>query len=131
MEFNKGIKINQETFTNLFVDADRIYIVTDLRGADNLTKRNIQQCGIDFAGSDGLVDRNVTYVSLNESACVAASLDGYSEAMSVNSCMEMLNSDGISLYVHEGNSTEYYTRAAMIGVWDTYVLGTCSIAIKG
>jgi len=45
--------------------------------------------------------------------------------------MDMINEDGLSLYVIEGNETKYYTRAAMVGVGDLYVLGTCNVGVNG
>ncbi|MEM2908806.1 MAG: hypothetical protein QW590_02545 [Candidatus Bilamarchaeaceae archaeon] len=130
-EFRKGVKVNAETFSAIISDADQVYIVMDVREVSNeLTKRNILQCGVDFAGSAGLIGRNVTYVSLDNHGCTVASLEGLNQSRSTGDCIEMLNSDGVSLYIHEGTETEYYTRAAIIGVSDTYVLGTCSVNRK-
>lgn len=131
-EFRKGVKVNAETFSAILSDADPIYIVMDVRDTSSeLTKRNILQCGVDFAGSAGLVERNVIYMSIDKNGCTVASLGGLNQSMGVESCIEMLNSNGISLYIHEGEGTEYYTRAALIGVGENYALGTCSINRKG
>jgi hypothetical protein len=129
-EFRKGIEVNKETFINLLSDADKVYIVMDIIGVDDdYTRRNILQCGIDFAGSMGLANRDVTYVSMSDSGCTVASLSGLNETTTVKNCIDMVNRDGISLYVLEGNETKYYTRAAMVGVGDLYVLGTCNVGV--
>lgn len=131
-EFRKGIEINKETFINLLSDADKVYVVMDIVGVDDdYTRRNILQCGIDFAGSMGLANRDVTYVSMSDRGCTVASLSGLNETTSVKECINMINKDGISLYIIEGNETKYYTRAAMVGVGDLYVLGTCKVGVAG
>ena len=131
-EFRKGTEINKETFVSLLSDAEKVYIVMDVRGInDDYTRRNVLQCGVDFAGSYGLVQKEVTYVSMSDSGCVVASLRGKNETTSVTECMDMINEDGLSLYVIEGNETKYYTRAAMVGVGDLYVLGTCNVGVNG
>ncbi|MFH1222199.1 MAG: hypothetical protein V1492_03885 [Candidatus Micrarchaeota archaeon] len=130
-EFNKGAKINQETFLSLLSEAKKIYVVMDIRNvSSNLTSRNILECGVDFAGSSGLANRNVIYLSMENERCVAASLTGFNKTTTNADCMDMINSDGMSLYVQQGNETAYYNRAAIIGVGEGYVLGTCSIGAK-
>ncbi len=130
-EFRKGTAINEETFVSLLSDADKVHVVMDVRGIeDDYTRRNVLQCGIDFAGSMGLANREVNYVSMSDRGCTIASLGGLNKTTSVKECMDIINKDGISLYVLEGNGTKYYTRAAMIGVGDLYVLGTCNVGVK-
>jgi len=130
-EFRKGTEINKETFVSLLSDAEKVYIVMDVRGIDNDNlRRNILQCGVDFAGSMGLADRDVTYVSMRDGKCTIASLSGKNETTGVNECIDMINEDGLSLYVIEGNETKYYTRAAMVGVGKLYVLGTCNVGVS-
>lgn len=130
-EFRKGTEINEETFVSLLSDADKVHVVMDVRGIENdNVRRNVLQCGIDFAGSMGLANRNVNYVSMSDRGCTIASLSGLNKTTSVNECIDIINEDGISLYVLEGNETKYYTRAAMIGVGKLYVLGTCNVGVK-
>ncbi|MEM3422850.1 MAG: hypothetical protein QXF35_04520 [Candidatus Bilamarchaeaceae archaeon] len=133
VEFDKGKKINKETFLDLLAESKKIYIVMDARNASSeLVNRNIFQCGIDFAGSSGLVGRNVVYVGMdrNNKCVVASLLNLTNKTLNPNECIKMINSEGISIYINEGNQTEYYTRAAMVGIGDTYVLGSCSIGTK-
>jgi len=131
-EFNKGNKINKETFLELLANSEPVYVVMDARNvSDEYTKRNIFQCGVDFAGSSGLVGKNVSIIGMDDKGCVVGSLSSALNKTTTNEeCIKMLNSNGIALYSHAGNDTFYYTRAAMVGVGDTYVLGSCSIGQK-
>ncbi len=132
VEFDKGNRINKETFLALLAEKKPVYIVMDARNvSDNYTKRNIFQCGVDFAGSSGLVGREVYIVAMEDAGCVLASPSRAINRTATNSeCIKMLNSGGIAVYSHAGNDTLYYSRAAMVGVGDTYVLGSCSIGQK-
>ena len=126
--FEKGAKIDRETFLELFSGSPSVYIVMDLRGASSQpVKVNIMQCGVDFAGSSGLVGRNVTYLSMDVNECYFSTVDGGAEKTTdISRCIAMLD-DGMSLYIIEGNQTEYYTKAAVIGVNEDYVVGVCGL----
>jgi len=128
--FDKGAEVNAETFLHLLNDADTIYIVMDIRNVSNGdTKKNILQCGVDFASSVGLVDRNVKYMALDpEDGCILGDFNDTSIG-GIDSCLSMLN-NGVSLYVSEGSSTKYYTKAAMVGIGEHYEVGTCDISIS-
>ncbi len=126
--FDRGTKVNPETFLHLLNDAETIYVVMDIRNvSDSATRKNILNCGIDFASSVGLIDRNVKYMALDpEDGCILGDFN-HTAIQDIDSCLSLLNS-GISLYVTEGNSTEYYTRAAIVGVGADYQPGTCDIS---
>jgi len=126
--FEKGNEVNSATFSEILNDADNIYIVTDLRDVSSAKIRtSMMQCGIDFAGSYGLVNRNVKYVSLDpEEKCVIGSISGDNGVKEINECLAMLN-NGVSLYIIEGDHTTYYAKAAMVGVNESYVMGMCSV----
>lgn len=132
IEFDKGNRINKETFLALLAEKEPVYIVMDARNvSNNYTRRNIFQCGVDFAGSSGLFGRDVYIVALEDTGCVLASLPRAINRTATNSeCIKMLNGGGIAIYSHAGNDTLYYSRAAMVGVGDTYILGSCSIGKK-
>ncbi len=105
VEFNKGNRINKETFLALLAEKEPVYIVMDARNvSDEYTGRNIFQCGVDFAGSSGLVGRDVFVVGMDDSGCVFASLSGkINKTMTNADCIKTLNGDGIALYSYEGN----------------------------
>jgi len=130
--FNKGKEVNQETFLDLFVNTNPVYIVMDTRNVnDDLVRRNIYQCGVDFAGSNGLVGRDVFVVGMEDKGCVYATFSLTANKTTSNAeCMKMINTNGTVLYITAGNDTKYYSRAAIVGVGDTYVLGSCSIGRK-
>jgi hypothetical protein len=127
--FDKGTEINQETFMHLLEEADTIYIVMDIRNvSDSDTKKNILQCGVDFASSTGLVGRKVRYMALDpDEGCILGDFDETEVIDDIPLCLSYLN-DGVSLYVTEGYETKYYTRAAMVGVGQYYNVGTCDIS---
>ncbi len=126
--FDKGTEINAQTFIHLLDEAETIYVVMDIRNVSNsATKKNILQCGVDFASSIGLVGRNVRYMALDpEEGCILGDFNETEVIDSVPVCLSYLN-DGMSLYVTEGNDTKYYTKAAMVGVNEYYTVGTCDI----
>lgn len=126
--FERGEATDEGTFLSTLIDSPVIYIVMDLRGVeDDSVRTNIMQCGVDFAGGTGLAGRNVTYMSMDETQCVHASIDeGVKGTITPDECLEMLNG-GMSLYIVEGVSTTYYTKAAMVGVNESYEIGMCGI----
>jgi len=130
--FNKGKEVNKKTFIDLFVNTNPVYIVMDTRNVnDDLVKRNIYQCGVDFAGSSGLVGRDVFIVGMDDKGCVYAHFSlSVNKTASNAECMKMINTNGIVLYITADNETKYYSRAAIFGIGDTYVLGSCSIGRK-
>ena len=129
--FDKGNKINSETFVEILSENENVYIVMDLRGVSDVpTRTGILQCGVDFAGSIGLVDKDVSYISLDdEDGCIYANgAEGKTYKYGIPECISMLE-NGISLYIIPGNETEYYTKAAVIGVGSDYQTGTCGIGV--
>jgi len=129
--FDKGSEINGETFIQLFGDASKIYIVMDLKdSSSNLVSTNILQCGVDFAGSMALAGKNVTYISMDEKECYVGDIvNGGSGGYTTAECIRMLD-NGITFYIHEGDTTKYYTKAADIGVNQYYMIGTCAITVS-
>lgn len=128
---DKGNEINSDTFVEILSETENVYIVMDLRGVSDVpTRTGILQCGVDFAGSIGLVDKDVSYISLDdEDGCIFAnSAEGKTYRYEIYECMAMLD-DGISLYIIPGDGTEYYTKAAVIGVDSDYQTGTCGIGV--
>ncbi len=128
----RGEEVDRETFLSLLSNADKIYIVMDIRGATNgSVSTNIMQCGIDFSSSRPLAVKNVTYISMNESHCFVGELGESAkvETTTPADCMAIVK-DGISLYVEEGFETRYYSKAAVIGVNEYYEVGTCSITAR-
>jgi CxxC motif-containing protein len=126
--FQKGQEINKETFLELFGVANKTYIVMDVRNvSSDIVKRNVLQCGIDFASSTPFAGRNVTYISMDAKDCYIG-MSEKTEKETISNCMKILNRpDSITLYIKEGSNTTYYTRAAVIGVNENYAIGQCSL----
>jgi hypothetical protein len=122
-----GNEVNAQTFLSLFGKEDAVYVVMDVRDVTSQkVKTNILQCGVDFAGSTGLLGKNQTYYSFDsEQGCVA--LEG---TLPLDYCMKNLNDNGMTIYVKEANSTKFYTNAMVVGVGQNYSEGECSIKIK-
>jgi len=121
--FVPGTEVDAETFKNLFLAAPKVYIVMDIRGAqDYSVSNNILQCGVDFAGSTGMGGKYVTPLSISRDGCVTP--DGVHQP---KECFSMI-SDGISVYVREGDGgARYYSNGMVVFVGKDYALGTCSI----
>ncbi len=125
--FQVGNPVNYATFKQLLIDADKVYIVMDVRGVnDSIVRQNILQCGVDFAGTVGLSDlKNTSFMSLDEvQGCYLMD-----KSYPIPYCLNQMK-DGITLYVHEGNGPEYFTNAMMVGIGRNYTADGCKISIK-
>ena len=123
LSFASGPQVSAESFKDLFRNATNVYIVMDVRGApDDAVQKNILQCGVDFAASNGMGGKTVTPLSFDKGGCVAP--DGMHE---IKDCFAMLKG-GLTVYVKEGNGgATYYSNGMIVGVGPVYTLGTCSI----
>jgi hypothetical protein len=120
--FPYGWPVAEAEFKDLFSSADRIFILMDTRGVvDVPTKRNILQCGVDFAGSTGMVEKNVTYLAVDDGNCTAR--DGIHET---SYCFSQLD-DGMTIHIGEGSETRLYSNGMVVGVGPNYIIGTCGI----
>jgi hypothetical protein len=121
--FVTGQEVDAETFKNIFLDAQNVYIVMDIRGAsDDIVSNNILQCGVDFAGSTGMGGKAVTPLSISNDGCVYP--EGF---LTTEDCFSMVK-DGTTVYVREGaGGAKYYSNGMVVYVGSDYALGTCSI----
>ena len=121
-----GNEVNGETFATILADSSNVYIVMDVRGVDEQVRRkNILQCGVDFAGSPGLVGKNLTIFSLDDDqGCI-----GMDRNHPFEYCFSQME-NGIALYVEEGNVTKFYTNALKVGMGESYEVGACSVNVK-
>jgi hypothetical protein len=121
-EFVPGSEVNYQTFTHILGETDSVNIMMDIREVENPDVRwAILQCGVDFAGSPGLIDKNVNVLSLDEDGCVAE--DGRHER---DYCFERMRKD-LTLYIQPGNTTSFHSNAMVVGVKHDYLVGLCSI----
>lgn len=123
-------QVSAGTFAELFADSEKVFIVMDISDIeDQATKTNVLQCGVDFAGSNGMAGKNVSYFSIeNETCYVLAYLDD--GIHSKEYCMDALE-EGITIYVKEGpGGAEYFRDHMSVYVNSNYTLGTCGIHRK-
>ncbi|MGV8085828.1 MAG: hypothetical protein ACP5N9_06280 [Candidatus Bilamarchaeum sp.] len=121
-QFIPGKNVSSTNFTGIFNNAPNVFILMDVRGVQNsTTKTNILQCGVDFAASNAMGGKNVTYLSISEDGCV--SLDGKKPS---SYCFSSLSS-GLTIYVKEGNSTSFYDNGMIVGIGSSYNIGSCGI----
>lgn len=123
VSFVPGTLVDQQTFKNQFQSTERIFIVMDVRGIkEDEVRTNVLQCGVDFAGSNGMGGKIVSYLSIgDDNVCVSP--EGKASA---DSCFKNLN-QGLTIYVHEGNQTAIYSNGLSVGVGRIYPTGACSI----
>lgn len=100
----------------------QVFIIMDLRGALNETVRNnIMQCGADFAGSEGLVGKNITAFALEGEKCTT--MQG---TVGIDNCIKQSKA-GVSIIVTGTKATTYYKNKAEILVGPVYSAGECRI----
>jgi hypothetical protein len=120
-----GTEINGATFANILSKSNTVYILMDLRNVKNEnTSRNIMQCGVDFAGSPGLVGKNLGIYSVDQSGCT-----GLEEKTSISDCLKKTSKE-IVLQIKEGNETRFYTNMMIVGIGNSYSENGCMINIK-
>ncbi|MEW6036237.1 MAG: hypothetical protein AB1529_06500 [Candidatus Micrarchaeota archaeon] len=122
-KFATGQEVDAETFKGIFLDAEKVYIVMDVRSAPDGVSNNVLQCGVDFAASSGMGGKTVTPLSMGREGCVAP--DG---VHTYDECFAMLK-DGITIYVKDGpGGARYYSNGMVVTVGPEYKLGACGIA---
>jgi hypothetical protein len=121
-----GNEIDSATFNAILSDTQNVFIVMDIRDInDTKLRQNILQCGVDFAGSYGLVEKNITLYSFDTNqGCV-----GMDRNYPISYCLKQME-QGIALYAEESNETRFYTNAMRVGISDNYEMGSCSVNVK-
>jgi len=121
-----GNEVNMATFSSILMEAKNVVIVMDVRSFSNYSvNQNILQCGVDFAGSQGLAGKNLTFLSLDAGdSCI-----GISGNYSASYCFDEMNK-GVTIYVKEGNATKFYTNAMVVGMGSNYSANGCNIGVK-
>ncbi len=121
-EFKPGSEVNYQTFTHILEESDTVNIMMDIRTIDNPDVRwAVLQCGVDFAGSPGLLDKKVHVLSLDEEGCVAE--DGRHDR---SYCFDQMRKD-LTIYIQSGNETTFHSNAMIVGVEHDYLIGLCGI----
>lgn len=120
-----GIPVSPETFADELANSSHLYIVQDLRAASTPDiRKNIQQCGIDFAASRGLVGKNITIYALEANECTT--LQGI---VAAGTCIESIR-DNMAIYIKAGNSSAFYDKRLIVGIGPTYPTQSCNIDFR-
>ncbi|MEW6748306.1 MAG: hypothetical protein AB1295_01210 [Candidatus Micrarchaeota archaeon] len=123
--FAPGTKVDKATFEGILDDAQKVYIVMDVRGlTDAQMSNNVMQCGVDFAASTYLGGKVRIPISLGNEGCVTPA-----GPTPVADCFSML-ADGTTLYIRGGESApQYYSNGMVVYIGKDYQLGSCSIKL--
>lgn len=149
--FVPGSEVDVQSFSQIFLAASKVYIVMDTRGLTNNTmggslicmnstscvnstaSTNIIQCAVDFAGSNGMGGKDVSYISLSDGGCVASDNQGDKFNYTMSDCFTNLK-NGITIYVRQavgGDTAKYYSNGMVVPVGTKYTVGECSISRIG
>ncbi len=126
LTFVPGAEVSRESFAEILGNSTTVFVVIDLRGVQGDALRNsVMQCGIDFAGSTGIGDKEVIPLSL-DSECFTPS-----GTKSISECTSMLDG-GLTILIKgvpEGASpgASYYKNGMIVMVGSNYSMGGCSI----
>ncbi len=122
----------KEEFATHLLSAQKVYLIEDLRNLSGypMSKNNIMQCGVDYAGSPGLVGKTFTIFAFDDGE-VCNTADG---VMPISECYKLLeqaakDQDSAIIWIERGDSPEFYSRGLLVRVNEAYVQGLCSINV--
>ncbi|MFP3949812.1 MAG: hypothetical protein ACLFUZ_01830 [Candidatus Micrarchaeia archaeon] len=124
-----GENVTLEEFAANLLASDKVYIVEDLRGLDAypLSKNNIMQCGVDFAGSEGVVGKEMKVYVLEDNSCSHTSGNATLESCYAEILSTSNDASAAIIWIEKGNAPEFYERGLLVRVNETYLQGACSI----
>jgi hypothetical protein len=113
-------------FASAFVASNTVYLVQDLVNANASVRKNIQQCGIDFAGSPGLATKDQKIYAFEGGQCYG--FDS-SKSTTINKCLlEIKNQpEAVVFYIRQGFESKFYTRGILVGLGKDYTRGDCNV----
>lgn len=119
---SEDLVTNKAVFLESLAKAQQVYIIMDLRNVENATIRdNIMQCGTDFAGSAGLVEKSIATFALEDDNCI--SINGTTSA---KNCIDQ-SKNGASILIQGTMNTTYYQNKVVVKISQQYTKGTCGI----
>lgn len=126
LNYDRGTPLGQEEFATNLNLATKLYIVMDIRNVSgDIQQGNILQCGTDFAGSEGIVGKEIIVYALEEQNCT--SLD---RMLTTYECISNALG-GVAFFIKPGNGTTiFYEKKAIVGMGTNYTAKECSIGIK-
>ena len=74
----EGKNVTLDEFASSMLASSKIYVVEDIRGLEAypISRKNIMQCGVDYAGSPGLVGKEFT-VYVYDDGDLCGTLEGH------------------------------------------------------
>lgn len=123
--FVPGNQVNESAFKDVFMAAPKVFIVMDIRGAqDNHTRNNIMQCGIDFAGSTPLGGKDVVPISIGDQECITP--DGPEP---ISSCISELKG-GLTIEISQVTPTtpegaRFFSNGMEVFIGSNYTANSC------
>ncbi len=122
-DFVPGQSVTPAQFQNELVSAGKVFILMDVRGAQNASVRgSIMQCGVDFAESTYLGSKNVSPLSFDNKECTDAN-----GTRPLSECASELK-DGITIDIRAGQpAVRYFSNGMLVTVGPEYTLGSCGI----
>lgn len=114
-------------FVSALAVSNKVYIVQDLTNSNESVRKNIQQCGIDLAGSSGLAAKDKKTFAFEGGLCYG--FDN-SSGVSINKCLiELKNNQANAsvFYIRQGSKTTFYTQGTIISLDKNYSRGDCNV----
>lgn len=102
--------------------ANSVFIISDLRGSEPLSRNGIMQCGVDLASSTALGSKNVSMFVIDGDKCETA--EGAKSALYCDSIAK----SGFTFLIKYGNSTSFYKNRIVVGMQDYTT--PCSVSEK-
>ena len=128
----EGENVTLQEFASNLLAVSKLYVVEDLRGLEKypLSKQNIMQCGVDYAGSPGLVGKEFSVYAFDDGD-LCGTIKGTS---TISECYEEImaafEDPGTSIiWIEKGNESEFYSRGMIVRLSDSYVQGTCKTTL--
>lgn len=129
-----GQNATMEEFATSLMYAERVYLVQDIRGLEKypLSRNNIMQCGVDFAGSEGLVGKEANIYILEGNECSASEAGSNLTIKTVAECHSAVasafgKSGNSVIWIEKGQSPSIYQGGLVVRINETYSQGLCSI----
>gem|GEM_PF-3595315 len=126
----EGTEVTNEKFAENLASSQNVYLVEDLRNLETypISKNNIMQCTVDYAGSPGLVGKTVTIFAFDDEG-VCQSIDG---PISMADCYAIIQQGAEDpntaiIWIEKGENPEFYPGGLLVRLSDSYVQGICVV----
>ena len=123
LKVDKETPVDPSVFADTVSSSDKLFIVQDLRNSDVDNRRNLQQCAVDFAGSQKLVGKDLIFFAYEGDECT--SIDGIKQ---VTECEFQIGGSPV-IYVQAGDTdgTIFYKSKLIVNIGPVYESHMCSV----